>query len=55
MAPDMRYEREGAWQRNAQKIRVDGTERKRKNELIYYLHFWVRVCIDRLGAVPANT
>ena len=27
VTPDMRYENEGDWQRNAQKIRVDGTDK----------------------------
>ena len=54
MTPDMSYEREGARQSNAQKTRVDGKRKKRKHELMHFLHFLVRVCIDRLGSVPAN-
>ena len=45
MTPDMSYEREGAWQSNAQKIRVDGTEKKRKHERMNFLHVLVRVLI----------
>ena len=43
VTPDMSYEREGAWQSNAEKIRVDGTKKKRKHEWMCFLHFLVRV------------
>ena len=48
----MRYEIEGAGQANALKIRVDGTEKTRKHEWMYFLHFWcvywsVGCCINQ--------
>ena len=53
----MRYEREGAWQSNALKIRVDGTEKTRKHEWMYFLHFgacvywWVGCCTSQSIAI----
>ena len=40
VTPSMMYEREGAWQANALQIRVDGTEKTRKHEFMYFLDFW---------------
>ena len=34
---------------------MDGTEKICTDEIIYFLHFSVRVCTYRLGAVPANS
>ena len=50
----MSSEREGAWQSNAQKIRVDGTEKKRNlNECIsctFWCMYWaVEYCTSRIN------
>ena len=49
MTPDMSYEREGAWQSNAQNIRVDGTrwDRKKTQELINVLPALFGACVYR--------
>ena len=49
MTPDMSYEREGDWHSNAQKIRVDGSEKEAS--INYCISCTFGVCIDWLGAV----
>ena len=52
MWPRIWASKEGEWQSNAQRIRVDATERNaRTNE---WISCTFTVCIDRLGAVLAN-
>ena len=54
VTPDMSYEREGAWQSHAQKIREDGAERKRKKQWMYFLHFLVRVTCWSIGCCTSQ-